>query len=672
MSNLPPVTLSVDTEGVAWITFDDPAGRANVLNPGVFAALRSVLVTLADESGKAEGAIKAVVITSAKGRIFLAGADLKWLALLPDAKAATAAAREAQELFTRIAELKIPVVCAIHGACAGGGFELALASSWRIASDAAETRIGLPEVRLGLIPGWGGCTRLSRLIGAQPAVDFILKATLVPASVALATGLIDEVVPAGELKTRAKATALRLVVDGRKDRTKPALPAADYYSKEQLAAAARWPGQPAISAVIEAVEKGAGLPMAEALQLEADLFGSVATGAVAKNLFQVHWLKEKARKVTMDAWFSSPAGPVGAAPFRMVGIVGSGVMGSGIAHWCAAHGFGVILCDSNRAAIERGVAVIRELFADGVRRGKVSSGDAHRMTGGIGITTSLEDFEYCDLVIEAVVEDLAVKKKVFAELSAITKPDCLLMSNSSLHPIEKVTAGVANPGRVVGFHFFNLVSRMPLIELSPGPETTRATADRALELVKALGKTPVICKSSPGGFVTRVIAFYLNEACRLWEEGATTEAIDQAMIAWGWPMGPMRLIDEIGVDTADAMFAGMEEYFPERFGRNGLSVRMLAENLSGRKNGIGSGCYVYADGKERLNPAMDRITRISPSRGDWSALVIQDRLMAVMSGEVKRALGEGVVKTSDDADLALILGAGFPAVRGGIGGSRRS
>ncbi|HEY4246188.1 MAG TPA: 3-hydroxyacyl-CoA dehydrogenase NAD-binding domain-containing protein [Lacunisphaera sp.] len=664
MSKLPPVTLSIDAEGVAWIIFDDPSGRANVLNPDAFSVLRSVLVTLSGEDKKSKDAIKAVVITSAKERIFIAGADLKWLASLPDAKAAIAAAREAQDLFTRIAELKIPVVCAIHGACAGGGYELALACTWRIASNAPETRIGLPEIRLGLIPGWGGCTRLSRLIGAEPAVDFILKGSLVPAANALTAGLIDEVVPAGELKARAKEVALRLVGEGCGNRSKPASPSADSFGDWCLASVVRWPGQPAIPKVFEAVQKGAGLPMADALELEANLFGSVATGDVAKNLFRLHWLKEQARKITMDAWYDLPAEAGAAAPFRMIGIVGSGVMGSGIAHWCAAHGFGVILCDSNRAAIERGVAVIRELFADGVRRGKVSPGDAHRMTGGIGITTSLEDFEYCDLVIEAVVEDVAVKQKVFAELSAITKPDCVLVSNSSVHPIEKITAGVANPGRIIGFHFFNLVSRMPLIEVSPGAKTARVTADRALALVKALGKTAVICKSSPGGFVTRVMAFYLNEACRLWEEGSTIESIDHAMTNWGWPMGPMRLIDEIGVDSCDALFAGMEHYFPERFKRSGLCAQMQGENLNGRKNGMSAGFYDYAGGNESLNPL--KIVRSTDVHQSRSEREIQNRLMAVMTDEAKRAVDEGVVKTADDADLALILGAGFPVVRGGL------
>ena len=224
---------------------------------------------------------------------FLAGADLKWLAALPDAQTATQAAREGQAVFEQIATFKVPVVCAIHGACAGGGYELALACNWRIASDAAETRIGLPEVRLGLIPGWGGCTRLSRLIGAQAAVEFILKASLVPAPMALTAGLVDEVVPVAELKSRAKATALRLATEGVPSRTVPTAPAPDFFSKKRAAASLHWRGQPAVPAVLDAVEKGAGLPLAAALDLEAGLFGSVASGEVAKNLIHIFHISEK-------------------------------------------------------------------------------------------------------------------------------------------------------------------------------------------------------------------------------------------------------------------------------------------------------------------------------------------------------------------------------------------
>ncbi len=666
MSNPPPVTHSVDSEGIAWIVFDDPSARANTFTPAVFSALQAVLAAIAKPADSGSTAVKAIVITSAKEKIFLAGADLKWLGALPDATVAEQAAREGQAAFEELARSRVPVVCAIHGACAGGGYELALACAWRIASREPETKIGLPEVRLGLIPGWGGCTRLTRLIGAGPATEFILKASLIPAPVALTAGLVDEVVPQADLKTRAKAVALRLASEGVPVRQSPPSPAEGFFAQQRETATLRWPGQPAVTAAIAAVETGAPLALAEALSVEAKLFGSVAAGAVAKNLIRFFQLKEKARKTSPNDWFSPKPADTALPPFRTIGIVGAGVMGSGIAHWCAAYGFGVIMCDSSRPAIERGVAVIRELFADGVRRGKVTHEDAHRMTGGIGITTSLEDFEFCDLVIEAVVEDANIKRKVFAELSAITDPTCALASTSAVTPIEELAASVAHPERVIGLHFCNLVSRMPLLEIALSPNTSRATAERALGLARGLAKIPVLVRSSPGGFLTRIVAFYLNEACALWEQGSTVEMIDQAMRQWGWPMGPMRLIDEIGIDTTDAMFAGMEHYFPERFTRTKLCEQMMAASLLGRKNGVSTGFYEYTPEGEKPNPAVAIFRPPVEEKAPGFARIIQDRLNTVLVDEVKRALKEGVVKTPADAELALLLGAGFPVFQAGL------
>jgi 3-hydroxyacyl-CoA dehydrogenase/enoyl-CoA hydratase/3-hydroxybutyryl-CoA epimerase len=660
MSSHPtPVTHSVDAEGVGWITFDDPAGRANIFNPATQAALRAALAALATEP------VRAVVVISAKERIFIAGADLTWLAGLADVRSATLAAREGQELFGLLAGFKAPVVCAIHGACAGGGYELALACTWRIATDARETVIGLPEVGLGLIPGWGGCTRLPALVGIKAAVEHMLKAALVPAAAARQAGLVDELVPAADLRARASAAALRLAAGEKPARAAPPPVEADFFTGQRKLALTRLRGQPAPLAVLDVVEKGAGLPVATALDLEAALFGGIASGEIAKNLIHVFLLKEAARKLTVDAWFPPPAAPgPPPAPFRTVGVVGAGVMGSGIAHWCAAHGHGVILCDANKDAIDRGVGVIRGLFAEAVQRGKVTAAEAHRMTGGIGITTSLEDFEICDLVIEAITEDVGAKQRLLAELSKAVGPDCVLASNTSALPIEELAANVVNPGRVVGLHFFNPVSRMPLVELVLGPHTTRGTAERALGFVKALGKSAVICKSAPGFFVTRVLFFYLNEACRLWEQGVPAAAIDRAMRDWGWPMGPLRLIDEVGVDVTNFIYGELRHYFPDRFPSSVICGRLQAAGLAGRKNGAGAGFYDYAGGGEVINPAL---ANFAPGAAvTMEAGAIQDRLNGVMIGETRRVLAEGVLRSPDDADFALLMGAGFPAVRGGL------
>ena len=271
----------------------------------------------------------------------------------------------------------------------------------------------------------------------------------------------------------------------------------------------------------------------------------------------------------------------------------------------------------------------------------------------------------CDLVLETITGDVAAKRKLFAELSEKLPPDCVLASNTSVLPIEELAAGVVNPGRVIGLHFFNPVSRMRLVEVGLGSATARVTAERALGLVRSLGLTAMIFRSAPGHFVMRVLAFYLNEGCRLWEQGVTTEQLDYAQRDWGWPMGPLRLIDEIGVDVIDQVFGEMEHYFPDRFERSTLCRQMVAKGLHGRKNGAGAGFYRYEDGCEVLNPTMVEFAPGSATAA-WDPKAIQEHLIGVMIGEANRAVAEGVVQTDDEADLALILGAGFPAGRGGL------
>jgi 3-hydroxyacyl-CoA dehydrogenase/enoyl-CoA hydratase/3-hydroxybutyryl-CoA epimerase len=657
-----PVTHSVDADGIGWITFDDPAARANVLNPATFAALAAAIGALE------AAAVRAVVVRSAKERIFIAGADLKWLVRLPDAAAATAVSRDGQAVLQRLADFKVPVVCALHGAAAGGGFELALACHWRVASDAAVTQIGLPETGLGTIPGWGGCVRLPRLIGVQPALEHLLKGQLVPAGEALRAGLVDEVVPAAELTERVRAVALRLAAEGAPVRAVPAPPDAAWLNGLRQTTEAKARGQnPALGRVIEVVARGQTLALPAALAVEAEVFGAVMTGDICRNLIHAFFLRDGAKKRTLAGWFAgAPASP---PPIRKVGVVGAGVMGSGIAQWCAARGLAVVLHDSQPAALDRARTVIDGLFAEAVKRGKMTESAAAEARARLTPAPGLAAFADCDLVIEAVIENVAAKQQLFGELAAVVRPDALLASNTSALPIEEIAGHVPNPARTLGIHFFNPVSRMPLVELILGRGTDAGAAGAALGFVKALGKSPVICRSSPGFLVTRVLFFYLNEACRLWEEGVPTGALDAAMRGWGWPMGPMRLIDEVGVDVTDFIFGEMAHYFPDRFRATTVCARLLAAGLKGRKNGASSGFYTYAERRETVNPAMNTIlppahTRShGPEQGDAA---IVDRLMGVMVAEAQRCLDEGVIKTPDDVDFALLSGAGFPAFRGGL------
>ena len=665
-----PVTHTIDSDGIGWIDFNDQAGKANVINPAMLAALRAVIAALAGQP------VKAVVVLSAKENIFIAGADLKWLAQLPDAATASQLAKAGQGLFSLLADFKVPVVCAIDGACAGGGYELALACHWRIASDAQVTVIGLPEVSHGLIPAWGGGVRLPRLIGAHAATKHILQARLLPAAEALRVGLVDEVVPAASLKARAKAVALRLATAGKPERTGTSatanplssispIPEQDVFSDYRKKAVAYGPGGQAQLAALDVIEHGGKLNLAQAFELEAVRFSEVAGSEVAKNLIHVFFLKNAAKKTRLDAWFPpEPAGAPALPPMRSIGLIGTGVMGTGIAHWCAMRGLGVLMHDADRTILKQGVEVIRELFHEAENQGKISHAAAHKAMGGIGLSSSLEDFEFCDLVIETVTENAAVKQQLWAELAKFVPPETILASNTSALSIEQITAGLPAPDRIIGLHFFNPVGRMPLVEIALTAQTTRATAARVLEFVRALGKTPVICRSGPGLFVTRVLAAYLNEACRLWEQGVKAEIIDQAMNVWGWPMGPLRLIDEMGVDVVHSIFGELQQSLPGRLAATRICGQLVNAGLPGRKNGASSGFYTYSEGKNLVNPLL---AQFAPAEAKvMEAKAIQDQLNGRMIEETKFALAEGIVKTADEADLALILGIGFPAFRGGL------
>jgi 3-hydroxyacyl-CoA dehydrogenase/enoyl-CoA hydratase/3-hydroxybutyryl-CoA epimerase len=342
-------------------------------------------------------------------------------------------------------------------------------------------------------------------------------------------------------------------------------------------------------------------------------------------------------------------------------------MGSGIAQWLAARGFDVVLRDVQPAFVQRGVEVIRGLFDEAVRRGKTTRADADLGIGRVRTTTAWEGFEACDLIIEAIVEDAAAKRTLFSEIAAVANADALLASNTSALPIEEIAGHVSHPARTVGIHFFNPVSRMPLVELIVGPHTSAESAERALTLVKALGKSPIICRSSPGFLVTRVLFFYLNAAVRLWEEGASTDAIDAALREYGWPMGPLRLIDEVGIDVTDFIFGEMAHYFPGRFVRSSATAKLLAAGLKGRKNGASRGFYRY-DGKDELvnDGETMPLAHARSYQNERVPLEIADQLMSVMTAEAQRCLDEGVVKSPDDIDFALLSGAGFPAWRGGL------
>ncbi|MFM1851049.1 MAG: hypothetical protein RIS54_733 [Verrucomicrobiota bacterium] len=372
-------------------------------------------------------------------------------------------------------------------------------------------------------------------------------------------------------------------------------------------------------------------------------------------------LQVAARTRTLAGWTLAEGG-FAAGPVQRVGVVGAGVMGAGITAWCAACGHEVVLRDVQPAAVARGRAAAATTYESAVKRGRMTTEAMEAALARLATTTAWDGFETCDVIVEAIIEQVTAKRALFAEIAAVARPDALLASNTSALPLEELMPLAVDPGRVVGLHFFNPVARMPLVELILGRGTTRGAAEMALRFTQGLDKSPVICRSSPGFLVTRVLFFYLNAACRLWDEGVSTEVLDAAIREWGWPMGPLRLIDEVGVDVTDFIFGEMAHYFPGRFERSEACARLLTAGLKGRKGGAGAGFYVHAGRDAAPNPA---VTAGAKSAG-LSPTVIAERLMAVMVDEARRCVAEGVVASADDADFALLSGAGFPAARGGL------
>jgi len=655
-----PVSLNLDTDGIAWIVFDDPAARANVLNEASLAALDSALDDLAGREG-----VRAVVLWSAKERIFIAGADLKHLALLPDAAAGEAMSRRGQALFQRIADLPVPVVAAIHGASAGGGFEVALAAHYRLASESPATVIGLPEVGIGAIPGWGGCARLPRVIGVSAAIEHILAARLVPAHEAKALGMVDELAPAEGFRVFARATALRLAEKG--------IPAQNLAPEEmgieaiyarRSAVRAKTRGlQPAPIALLDVIGKTFGETLETALVEEARQFGRVTVTPECRGLVRTFFLKESFKKPAVDAWFPGTQASM-PEPIKRVGVIGAGVMGSGIAQWLAAHGVEVVLRDVDLPALERAQGIMRRLFDEAVKRRKMSAAGADAALAGIRTTTDWDGLAECDLVIEAIIEDLASKQALFEHLATLVPATTILASNTSALPIDEIGARVANPGRLIGMHFFNPVSRMPLVEVILSPQTDRATVDRVTQWVRSIRKSAVICRSSPGFVVTRILFFYLNEALRIWSSQPDTLAIDNAMLDFGMPMGPLRLIDEIGIDVTAFIIDGMTRYYPGDFTPAPEAARLVAASLRGRKDG--AGFYCYEGRKESVNAAAAGLAGAAFKGEGLAADAIRERLLDLMIREARGCIDDGIVKSADDIDFAMLLGTGFPAFRGGL------
>lgn len=658
-----PIRLEIEKDGVAWLVIDGP-GKLNILSSDLLFRLNEVLNDVEREA--ANGRIRVLVIRSGKEGSFIAGADVNEIAAVTNVADGASKAELGQRLFSRIAALSVPTLAAIDGICLGGATELVLACTHRIASDRPETRIGLPEVQLGILPGFGGTTRLPRLIGLRAALDIILTGKPVNARKAERIGLIDERVPAPILYRRGAEYA-RLLADGRApERKKPGiaarlLDATPVGQRMALRQARKMVMKqtaghyPAPLKILDILPRMLSASIDEALAIEARALGELIATPVSKNLIHVFWLNEGAKK-------AAPAVPARAV--ERVGVLGAGVMGGGIAQLLAYRGFTVRLKDIKPEALALGLRHAQELFAKAVQRRRLDKREARRMHQRIAPALDYSGFGATQLVIEAVIERMDIKKTVLRETEARLAGG-ILTSNTSSLSITEMQSALAQPANFCGMHFFNPVDRMPLVEIIRGAHTSDETVATVFAVARRLEKTPVIVRDGAGFLVNRILAPYLNEAGWLLADGVSVEAIDKALVEFGMPMGPVRLLDEIGLDVARHAATVMFEAFGTRMQPAPPMAALERSRRLGKKGGLGF--YVYEDGKQKgVDESVYAELGITSRGREIARSELQSRCVFVMVNEAARILQDGVAATPSDVDIGMIFGTGFPPFRGGL------
>ena len=660
-----PGALALE-DGIAWLRLDDPGKKVNTLSTRLFEWFETQIDRV--ERERPEG----LVLYSGKPDGFVAGADLEELLALIDPADVHAMLQRGHELMERLVALPFPTVAAIHGACLGGGLELALACKRRIATEHPKTKLGLPEVQLGLLPGLGGTQRLPRLIGVPDALDLILTGRQVDARKARRLGLVDDTCAPFDLRT----AAVRAVRDRGEAKNKIKKPiasrAGDFLSRTPLGGPVVWDKAragvmaktgghyPAPLVAIDIVREGLKLPLRRALDLEAGAFSELVTSETAKNLISIFFAKNEVE---------ARAGKIARAgrPVGTVGVLGAGFMGAGIAQVLAQKGVPVVLKDKDLAGVGRGYAFAQQQFRERVKRRRATEAEAKRDLGKILPTVEYEALRRADFVVEAVFEDLEVKRAVLRETEAVAPESLIFASNTSAIPIARLAEASRRPERVVGMHFFSPVAKMPLLEVVRHPGTSEETLATTVAVGRTMGKTVIVVGDGPGFFTSRVLGAMLNEAAWMLAEGANIERVDNAMTRWGWPVGPFALLDEVGLDVARHAGQVVHEALGERVAPPPIFERMIADKRLGRKGK--RGFYLYEEGKKgksskRVDPAVYPLLGWREARISDPEIV--ERCWLQMLNETARCMEEGIITNPADVDIGVIFGFGFPPFRGGL------
>lgn len=661
--------LTVERDnGIAVVTIDLRGEPVNKVTAGLradFSRLFDQLVT--------DASVRGVVLISGKPDTWIAGADIDEFLTLRTAAEAEALSRSGQELLARLDKIQVPVVAAIHGACLGGGLETALACRWRIATEHPKTILALPEVQLGLLPGAGGTQRLPRLVGLQRALDMMLTGRNVRARKAYQMGLVDELVHPSILREVAVRRA-RELADGTARATHPMKgrgPAgvllednpfgrSVVFRKAREGVMEKTHGHyPAPLAALAAVQTGYTQGVDAGYRAESHAFGELAVSEVSRQLVFLFFATTALKK---DPGVSGDAPEP--RPVQSIGVLGAGFMGAGIASVAAQQGTSVRLKDTEMARVGRGIAAVSDVLRERLKKKQVTRLQYDDQLSLVGGTTDYAGFGQVDLVIEAVFEDLTLKHRVLADVEPLLDPTAVYASNTSTIPIARIAEASSRPGRVLGMHFFSPVHKMPLLEVIVTPGTEPDATVTAVAYGKRLGKTVIVVNDAPGFYTTRTLSAYMNEAGHLMDEGADILGVDTALTDFGFPVGPLTLLDEVGIDVGGKVGQVLGEAFGARMAPS-QSLRNMAESgRTGRKGKKGFYLYDDAGKKGDVDPSAYPILR-GAERRPVPADEIVRRCVLAMVNEAALCLEEGVLRSARDGDVGAVFGIGFPPFRGG-------
>jgi 3-hydroxyacyl-CoA dehydrogenase/enoyl-CoA hydratase/3-hydroxybutyryl-CoA epimerase len=663
-SNPELIRRQITDDNICVLTFDRPDSAANIFDRAALLELNSHLNWIVCNVN-----LKGLVLASGKNSIFIAGADLQSLSKAKTPDELSEMIELGQSVFNRIAALGIPTIAAIHGACVGGGFEICLACDSRLASPDKCTKIGLPETMLGILPAWGGCTRLPRLIGLPKALDIILGGKTLASKPALKCGMIDDIIPREYLVQRAceRIAKSRQDLGGHKRSlahkvTTNPLAAWVIAGRVRARVLKKTRGHyPAPLKALEVIVAGLDSALEDSLALERAAFLELSRTETCRNLIRIFFLQERAKKLMGAKTDAGP--PARIESVKRTAVIGAGVMGAGIAQWASSREISVLLRDIDMNAIAHGMSNIGRLYDQGVKRFALTKMEARAGLDRIAPSAIEVPLRQMDIVIEAAVEKMDLKKQIFARLDELAGPRTILASNTSALSISELAAATRHPERVIGIHFFNPVHKMQLVEVIVGQQTEGEIVRRAVKFVQQLGKLPVVVKDSPGFLVNRILMPYLIEAGRLFEHGARVEDIDECMLDFGLPMGPLRLIDEVGLDVCNHVATDFASKFSGRMEALSVLPKMIQDGLLGKKSG--RGFYIHGKKDEDdVNPDDDRYHH-DASCAKLNRDELRTRMVLLMVNEAARCLEEGVVEESADVDFGMIMGTGFAPFLGG-------